>query len=448
MHRKNSTCRTKLAAIAGLTIGVGATSSLVAQHESSNDAKVDREVKIEARVEDGEQKIRVWIDGKEHELESMDAVHELLHKDGMSDELHIELSPMVRHGGADAKVLKDVIVKRVGGSDDAAEWRADTTPRAMLGLMMDTTPEALAHHFGFDGGKSFIVTDVVGESAAAKAGLQKNDLVVALRAHGSGEFRSLGVEDTRAFIAKLSPGDEVEIKVLRKGDSKVLKTRLTEWKGEEFGVVEQQDHAWMIERGDAAGGGGAGGWIDLKADDSDADRKYRIYKFKGDGEAESDSVLKLRKLDQEAPGAGEIRKLELHKLDHDQFGDGAHILKRKSDSGESTHGRIELQLDPHAPKHLFKLEGGGGDIMFGELELDLDTDAFKHMGDGDHPKMLVVPHAFKFDSKSGELHRLHGDGDGHHGDDLDAKLEALEVQMKELRKAIEALRQEQRRRDR
>jgi len=95
--------------------------------------------------------------------------------------------------------------------------------RGYLGIsLQDLTPE-LAENFGFEEFKGSIVTNVVEDSPADKAGVKFEDVIV--------EFEGKGVEDSRDLmkrVAMLKPGTKVTMVVMREGKKETITVELTE----------------------------------------------------------------------------------------------------------------------------------------------------------------------------------------------------------------------------
>jgi serine protease Do len=95
--------------------------------------------------------------------------------------------------------------------------------RGFLGVtIQDLTPQ-LAERFGLEDSKGVLIPEVIEESAADRAGLKHNDIIV--------EFQGEPVEKADAFrnkVAMLKPGTEVEVVVLRDRGKKSFKVELGE----------------------------------------------------------------------------------------------------------------------------------------------------------------------------------------------------------------------------
>jgi serine protease Do len=98
-----------------------------------------------------------------------------------------------------------------------------TVTRGYLGIMgEDITPEK-AEIFSLEEAEGIAITQVVEESPAEKAGLERYDVIIEL----AGE-RIENYNDFRNKIAMVQPGTEVEFIILRDGERKEIKVELGE----------------------------------------------------------------------------------------------------------------------------------------------------------------------------------------------------------------------------
>jgi serine protease Do len=99
--------------------------------------------------------------------------------------------------------------------------KGEEIERGFLGVdIQDLTPE-LAEYFGLKDTKGVLIPEVHEGSAAEKAGLKPNDIIV--------EFNGKKVESTRELqkcVAMLEPGTSVEIVVFRGGEKSTLTAEL------------------------------------------------------------------------------------------------------------------------------------------------------------------------------------------------------------------------------
>ncbi len=96
--------------------------------------------------------------------------------------------------------------------------------RGWLGVtIQDLTPE-IAKHFDIKEKKGSLVTDVVKDSPADKAGFKRGDLII--------EFDGKSVEDSthlRNMVANTPPGKTVQVRIIREGQEKILTVTLGEF---------------------------------------------------------------------------------------------------------------------------------------------------------------------------------------------------------------------------
>jgi serine protease Do len=100
--------------------------------------------------------------------------------------------------------------------------------RGYLGVAIQDLTEEMADSLGIKGTKGAIVPKVEKDTAADKAGIRQNDIIV--------EFDGKPVENSKelqSMVAALKPGTKVKIIVLRDGERKTLNATLEEAKTEE-----------------------------------------------------------------------------------------------------------------------------------------------------------------------------------------------------------------------
>jgi len=99
--------------------------------------------------------------------------------------------------------------------------------RGWLGILIQNVDESLAEAMKLDTAEGALVSQVVKDGPAAKAGLKRGDVIV--------ELDGRKVKDTlelRNKIAQTSPGTKVELTVLREGKEKRIEVKLGELPGE------------------------------------------------------------------------------------------------------------------------------------------------------------------------------------------------------------------------
>jgi serine protease Do len=98
-----------------------------------------------------------------------------------------------------------------------------TVERGFLGIEMEELTPELAHAFGLKDTNGVVVREAVKGSAAEKAGIKHNDVIV--------EFQGQPVQsanELRNRVAMIKPGTDVEIVVLRDGKRNSFSVKLTE----------------------------------------------------------------------------------------------------------------------------------------------------------------------------------------------------------------------------
>ena len=96
--------------------------------------------------------------------------------------------------------------------------------RGQLGVMIQPLTSELARGLGLEEGTDgVLIGDVISGSPAAKAGLERGDVVVALNGEEADAFDAF-----RSKIAMTSPGEEVTLRVLRDGQERDVEVTLSE----------------------------------------------------------------------------------------------------------------------------------------------------------------------------------------------------------------------------
>ncbi len=110
-----------------------------------------------------------------------------------------------------------------GGRQRRIIMRKVDDDRGWLGVHMDALGEQLGEYFGVKDGAGVLVTEVVGDSPAAKAGLTAGDVIVK-----AGDRVVASPDDLHETMAGTKPGDALELKVVRKGSTRTLNVKLGE----------------------------------------------------------------------------------------------------------------------------------------------------------------------------------------------------------------------------
>ena len=99
--------------------------------------------------------------------------------------------------------------------------------RGWLGVQVQRVTPELAKSFGLDRERGALVADVMADTPAAKAGIERGDIIV--------EFNGRKIEemnDLPRVVAATPPDADVPMKLLRKGQEKVVQVKVAELKEE------------------------------------------------------------------------------------------------------------------------------------------------------------------------------------------------------------------------
>ena len=97
------------------------------------------------------------------------------------------------------------------------------TPRALMGVELDSAPlpELLTKHLGLDVGQGVRICNVIVDSPADKAGLERDDILAVFQGK-----KVTGVEQIVEVVRDGSVGDEVSLEVIHLGQRKTLQVKL------------------------------------------------------------------------------------------------------------------------------------------------------------------------------------------------------------------------------
>ncbi|QOJ00160.1 MAG: PDZ domain-containing protein [Phycisphaeraceae bacterium] len=142
-----------------------------------------------------------------------------------------------------ARAPRDVVRPRLGLSlrgpgGEVRTWTPDILtvehPKVMIGINMSDADPRLMEHLGLGKEGGVLVDDVIPDLAGAKAGLEPNDLIVA-----ADNLRPLTQEGLRGLLRAKNPGDEITLKVVRKGaGEREIKVRLDAYEPAKLGLIE------------------------------------------------------------------------------------------------------------------------------------------------------------------------------------------------------------------
>jgi serine protease Do len=100
--------------------------------------------------------------------------------------------------------------------------------RGWLGVQIQRVTPELAKSFGLDRERGALVADVMSDTPAQKAGIERGDVIV--------EFNGRtieGMNDLPRAVASTPPNAEVPVKLMRKGQEKIVQVRIAELKEEQ-----------------------------------------------------------------------------------------------------------------------------------------------------------------------------------------------------------------------
>lgn len=129
-------------------------------------------------------------------------------------------------------VLKEFVVgapmtPRVG----VASLPTPQRPRVMLGINLDSAPEALREHLGIDD-DAIIVERVIEGLSAEKAGMREGDIIVSI--NGS---RGVSASSLSEVLREFEPGETMRVTVIREGRAKEMKVELQPYDSGRLGVA-------------------------------------------------------------------------------------------------------------------------------------------------------------------------------------------------------------------
>lgn len=134
------------------------------------------------------------------------------------EDIHVEMLKDF-HGDGDGE--HQVIIKKMIDGEHGEVAFFGNVDRGFMGVQLDDIEGQMAQYFGVENGA--LITEVNGDSPAAKAGLKAGDVIVKI---GDQDIDSPGA--VHKAMADTKPEQEVKVKVVRKGDSKTLNVTLGE----------------------------------------------------------------------------------------------------------------------------------------------------------------------------------------------------------------------------
>ncbi|WP_110650024.1 DegQ family serine endoprotease [Salinicola peritrichatus] len=96
--------------------------------------------------------------------------------------------------------------------------------RGWLGVVIQPVSKDLAESFGLDDTRGALVSDVTDDSPAKKAGLKAGDVILSVNGEAIDDSTTLP-----RLIGRVSPGDDVKLKVMRDGDQRNIDVTVGDW---------------------------------------------------------------------------------------------------------------------------------------------------------------------------------------------------------------------------
>lgn len=153
------------------------------------------------RVDPGEEvSLVIWRDGKKKTMK-----------------VKVAEKPEKEHFGHGFVITDD------DGGSWSHSWGANAKKRSFLGVELDRLNDQLAGYFGVKEGEGALISRVVEESGAEKAGLKAGDVILTVAGE---EIEDTG--DVSDAIRDKEPGEEVEVVIMREKKKQTIKATLGE----------------------------------------------------------------------------------------------------------------------------------------------------------------------------------------------------------------------------
>lgn len=199
--------------------------------------------------------------------------------------------------GEDGKVLRHVAIARPGDgpgrmqvqvqreqrrSDErrdaprGPERNDASQPRSMIGVGLGAPDEALSHHLRIDPAKSTLITNVIDDLPAAKAGIERFDVIVSVNGD-----RNASAENIRRVLRESAPGSKISFEVMRGGETRKIELEAAPFDPARLESIEVEGMQ-MMPFGDADGEGAGDGMMFFIGPDG-KQRELRLPRVPGMG---------------------------------------------------------------------------------------------------------------------------------------------------------------------
>jgi len=154
-------------------------------------------------------------DNEEIHLKMIEELH-----DEDLDDIHIEVLRN-HHGEMDNE--HEIIIQKMMHGDELDMSFFSAPDRGFMGVSLDDIEGQMAEFYEVEDGKGALITKVSEDSPAAEAGLMAGDVIIKL-----GDQDVTSTKSLHKAMQETKPEQEVEVKIVRKGDKQTKKLTLGE----------------------------------------------------------------------------------------------------------------------------------------------------------------------------------------------------------------------------
>lgn len=178
-------------------------------------------------------------------------------------------------GGVQVQVFDD---KEAPRAPKPPKRAATAAGKSMIGAGFGEVDEAVAHHLEVDPAKATMITSVLDEMPAKKAGLERFDVVV-----GIDGKQGAALDALRDAVAKAEPGTKMKLSVRRGGETKEIEIETVAFDAARLSDATdfpwRQDADWQVNVG--VDGEDAGGTTMFFIGPDGKRREIRVPSFRG-----------------------------------------------------------------------------------------------------------------------------------------------------------------------